>query len=127
MDRQIGPENDETPARLIDTRIEDLGDWRGEMLARIRALIKPGYTEPTGESAPHPGAGSRFAPTPGAPPRGCSPIDPRLGLESGFTRPVRWIQAKQSDPEVVEQWKWRGSGAVPRRLDLHRRDLQGCS
>lgn len=29
----------EDPARLIDARIEELGDWRGETLARIRALI----------------------------------------------------------------------------------------
>ena len=43
-----------SPSRLIDARIEELGDWRGETLARIRALIK------------------------------------------------------QADPEVVEEWKWRG-------------------
>jgi hypothetical protein len=30
----------EAPSRLIDRRIDDLGDWRGETLARIRALIK---------------------------------------------------------------------------------------
>ena len=41
-------------SRLIDARIEELGDWRGETLARVRALIK------------------------------------------------------QADPEVVEEWKWRG-------------------
>src|ERR1700704_135176 len=40
--------------RLIDARIKELSDWRGEMLARIRILIK------------------------------------------------------QADPEVVEEWKWRG-------------------
>ena len=28
------------PSELIDGRIEELGDWRGEMLARLRALIK---------------------------------------------------------------------------------------
>jgi hypothetical protein len=39
---------------LIDTRIRELGDWRGKMLSRIRALIK------------------------------------------------------QVDPDVVEEWKWRG-------------------
>jgi hypothetical protein len=27
-------------SRLIDARIEELGDWRGEMLSRLRALIK---------------------------------------------------------------------------------------
>jgi len=27
-------------SRLIDTRIKELGDWRGEVLARLRALIK---------------------------------------------------------------------------------------
>jgi hypothetical protein len=41
-------------SRLIDGRIEELGDWRGETLARVRALIK------------------------------------------------------EADPEVVEEWKWRG-------------------
>ncbi len=43
-----------SPSHLIDARIAELGDWRGEMLARVRALIK------------------------------------------------------QADPEVVEEWKWRG-------------------
>ncbi|MFE0755509.1 DUF1801 domain-containing protein [Inquilinus sp. NPDC058860] len=43
-----------SPSRLIDARIEELGDWRGETLARVRALIR------------------------------------------------------QADPEVVEEWKWRG-------------------
>jgi hypothetical protein len=45
---------EDLPSQLIDARIEELGDWRGETLARIRALIK------------------------------------------------------QADPEVVEDWKWRG-------------------
>jgi hypothetical protein len=44
----------DSPSQLIDARIEELGDWRGEMLARIRELIK------------------------------------------------------QADPDVVEEWKWRG-------------------
>jgi hypothetical protein len=44
----------ESPAELIDARISELGDWRGEMLARIRKVIK------------------------------------------------------QADPDVVEEWKWRG-------------------
>lgn len=44
----------ESPAELIDARIEELGDWRGETLAKIRGLIK------------------------------------------------------KTDPEVVEDWKWRG-------------------
>jgi len=48
------PLNDESPSQLIDARIEELGDWRGEMLSRLRALIK------------------------------------------------------EADPEVVEEWKWRG-------------------
>jgi len=45
----------ESPSALIDARIEELGDWRGDMLARLRALIKA------------------------------------------------------ADPEVVEEWKWRGT------------------
>jgi hypothetical protein len=28
------------PSRLIDGRIKELGDWRGETLARVRAIIK---------------------------------------------------------------------------------------
>ena len=47
-------ERQQTPAQLIDARIAELGDWRGETLARVRALIK------------------------------------------------------RTDPEVVEEWKWRG-------------------
>jgi len=37
-----------SPSRLIDARIKELGDWRGETLARMRTLIKqavPGVTE----------------------------------------------------------------------------------
>ena len=30
----------ESPSRLIDARIEELGDWRGKTLSRVRALIK---------------------------------------------------------------------------------------
>ncbi|MFC0451349.1 DUF1801 domain-containing protein [Rhodococcus jostii] len=55
--RQSGSEEGsggECPSRLIDARIEELGDWRGEMLARVRTLVQ------------------------------------------------------QVDPEVVEEWKWRG-------------------
>jgi hypothetical protein len=44
----------DSPSRLIDARIEELSDWRGETLARVRILIR------------------------------------------------------QADPEVVEEWKWRG-------------------
>ena len=29
-----------SPAQLIDARIEELGDWRGEMLSRLRTLVK---------------------------------------------------------------------------------------
>lgn len=33
-------ENVESPSQLIDDRIKELGDWRGETLSRLRALIK---------------------------------------------------------------------------------------
>jgi hypothetical protein len=52
--KKSGSQNNESPSDLIDARIEELGDWRGEMLSRIRTLIK------------------------------------------------------QADPDVVEEWKWRG-------------------
>ena len=35
-----GLQKGESPSRLIDQRIEELGDWRGQLLARLRALIK---------------------------------------------------------------------------------------
>jgi hypothetical protein len=38
--KQSGPKRAESPSELIDARIEELGDWRGEMLSRMRALIK---------------------------------------------------------------------------------------
>ena len=31
---------EESPSRMIDARIKELGDWRGRMLARVRALVK---------------------------------------------------------------------------------------
>jgi hypothetical protein len=34
------PQDDESPSERIDARIRELGDWRGEMLARLRRLIK---------------------------------------------------------------------------------------
>jgi hypothetical protein len=34
-----------SPSQLIDARIEELNDWRGEMLARIRSLIKEAVPE----------------------------------------------------------------------------------
>src|SRR3954462_3334864 len=34
------PEGADSPARLIDARIKELKDWRGETLAHVRALIK---------------------------------------------------------------------------------------
>jgi hypothetical protein len=45
---------DKSPSQLIDARIDELGDWRGEMLSRLRSLVK------------------------------------------------------EADPDVVEEWKWRG-------------------
>jgi hypothetical protein len=49
-----GSEKNRSPSQMIDARIKELGDWRGEMLSRLRALIK------------------------------------------------------EADPDVVEDWKWRG-------------------
>jgi hypothetical protein len=49
------PQRGESASDLIDARIEELNDWRGQMLARLRALIK------------------------------------------------------QVDPDVSEEWKWRGT------------------
>ena len=42
-------QKDESPSRLIDARIRELGDWRGETLARIRSK----FTGLTGAGAWH--------------------------------------------------------------------------
>ena len=34
------PRPDKSPSALIDAKIKELGDWRGELLARLRAVIK---------------------------------------------------------------------------------------
>jgi hypothetical protein len=52
--KKIGSQKSKSPSQRIDARIEELGDWRGKLLGRLRALVK------------------------------------------------------QADPEVVEEWKWRG-------------------
>jgi hypothetical protein len=52
--KKTAPAKTASPSRQIDARIKELGDWRGEMLAHVRALIKA------------------------------------------------------ADPDVVEEWKWRG-------------------
>lgn len=35
-----GNTTEKSPSELIDERIAELGDWRGEMLSRLRALIR---------------------------------------------------------------------------------------
>ena len=48
MNGKVAPQDGHAPSRLIDARIERLADWRGETLARIRALIRaadPDVTE----------------------------------------------------------------------------------
>ena len=52
--KKSGSQESESPSQLIDARIKELGDWRGETLSRLRSLVK------------------------------------------------------EADPEVVEEWKWRG-------------------
>jgi hypothetical protein len=39
MTKSSAPQ-DESPSQLIEAKIEELGDWRGRTLARVRALIK---------------------------------------------------------------------------------------
>jgi hypothetical protein len=38
--KKKGAEEVKSAAKLIDARIKELGDWRGEMLSRLRALVK---------------------------------------------------------------------------------------
>jgi hypothetical protein len=37
---QLKAQEGKSPSQLIDARIKELGDWRGELLSRLRALIK---------------------------------------------------------------------------------------
>ena len=46
--QKSGSKKARSPSELIDARSAELGDWRGEMLSRLRALIReadPGITE----------------------------------------------------------------------------------
>ncbi|MBV8209320.1 MAG: DUF1801 domain-containing protein [Burkholderiaceae bacterium] len=38
--KKSGPQNGKSPSQRIDARIEELGDWRGEMLGRLRSVVK---------------------------------------------------------------------------------------
>lgn len=42
MSAEAGPTSNDaaSPSRMIDARIAELGDWRGETLARVRAIIR---------------------------------------------------------------------------------------
>lgn len=42
---RVRSKDEETPSELIDAKIEELGDWRGEMLARLRGLIREADSE----------------------------------------------------------------------------------
>ena len=43
--QQSAPQESRSPSRLIDARIAELSDWRGEMLSRLRSLIKQAVPE----------------------------------------------------------------------------------
>jgi hypothetical protein len=38
--KKSGAQTSKSPSELIDARIEELGDWRGRMLSRLRTLVK---------------------------------------------------------------------------------------
>ncbi len=37
---KTGSQQEKSPSRMIDERIEELGDWRGKMLSRLRAVVR---------------------------------------------------------------------------------------
>jgi hypothetical protein len=43
--KKSGSQKSESPSRMIDARIKELGDWRGKMLSRLRTLIKEADSE----------------------------------------------------------------------------------
>jgi len=38
--KKSGPQESKSPSHLIDARIKELDDWRGEMLSRLRAVVR---------------------------------------------------------------------------------------
>src|SRR5262249_52723010 len=38
--KKSGSQESKSPSQLIDSRIKELGDWRGEMLGRLRSVVK---------------------------------------------------------------------------------------
>jgi hypothetical protein len=40
MKKKIASQPSKSPSKLIDARIKELGDWRGKLLGRLRAVIK---------------------------------------------------------------------------------------
>jgi len=38
--KQSGSQKSKSPSQLIDAKIQELGDWRGKMLSRLRTLVK---------------------------------------------------------------------------------------
>jgi hypothetical protein len=38
--KKSGSQKGKSPSRRVDARIEELGDWRGETLSRLRTLVK---------------------------------------------------------------------------------------
>ena len=38
--KKSGSQKSQSPSQLIDARIKELGDWRDEMLSRLRSLVK---------------------------------------------------------------------------------------
>ena len=43
--KKSGPQESKSPSQLIDARIKELGDWRGQMLSRLRTLVKEADSE----------------------------------------------------------------------------------
>lgn len=66
-DKKSDPRKRDSPSRLIDARIKELGDWRGETLSRIRTLIKQADPEVVEEwkwrlgDKPHLGRAAKLA------------------------------------------------------------------
>ena len=48
------PQTSKSPSQLIDARIEELGDWRGVMLSRLRTLVKEADPEIVEEAETYP-------------------------------------------------------------------------
>src|SRR5580692_2800391 len=110
-----------SPSRLIDARIKELGDWRGETLARIRMLIRSEENHEEERERFEARESSRLS----LPADRCENqgVGRLAGRDAGADPDAHQKGGPRSGRGVEVE---RGSGVVAWRNHLHRRDVQEC-